>query len=326
MEITVTKDMIHQAFLNVDCKLSSGQQTKKVYSPNAKDNQYYINNIVGELGELVFAKAVVQHGYELGVDPDTFGPFMRSDVCDFYTSKTGKTIDVKTVYKDNADNLIINKQISHWRQVYNYVLVKLIIDKQDIDSPVDLYNVEKANVLGSMTFGVISKPENLRRMYGKDVYFINKKRLTPIEKMIESHFHKINEKRQRYYSEGILKLDIASVEHGAVSECQDKDEVNELAERYRSRGKESGHYNFMPIFIGASRVVSFSIHKGKLHTSLLLKALLEAEVKARTQRKTLVIPSYIENYIPKNDKEKLIEIIDNLKCNVEYVWSHNLFY
>ena len=60
MNIIVTKDMIHQAFFNVDSKLSSGQQTKKVYSPNAKDNQYYINNVIGELGELVFAKAVVQ--------------------------------------------------------------------------------------------------------------------------------------------------------------------------------------------------------------------------------------------------------------------------
>jgi len=325
MNIIVTKDMIHQAFFNVDSKLSSGQQTKKVYSPNAKDNQYYINNVIGELGELVFAKAVVQHGYELGIDPDIFGPFMRSDVCDFYTSKTGKTIDVKTVYKHNADNLIINKQTSHWRRVYNYVLVKLISDK-DINNPMDIYNVKKADVLGSMTFDAISKPKNLRKMYGNEVYFINKNKLTPIEKMIESHFHKINEKRQRYYSEGILRLDLASIEHGALAECENKSDINELADRYRSAGQASGHYNFMPIFLGTSQVISFSIYKGKLHTSLLLKAILEAEIKARTQRKLLVIPSYIESHIPKDGKEKLIEIIDNLKCNVEYVWSHNMNY
>lgn len=326
MEIEITRDMVHQAFLNADSKLSSGQQTKRVYSPNAKDNQYYINNVIGELGELVFAKAVVQHGYEIGVDPDTFGPFMRSDVCDFYTSRTGKTIDVKTVYKNNADNLIISKQISHWRQVYNYVLVKLIIDKQDIYSPMELYNVEKANVLGSMTFGAISKPENLRKMYGKDVYFINKERLTPIEKLIEFHFHKINEKEQKYYSEGVLRLDLASIEHGALIECEDKDEINELADKYKNAGQAPGHYNFIPMFIGTSQIVSFSMYKENLHTTLLLKALLEAEVRARKQKKLLVIPDYIELYIPKNDKEKLIEIIDNLKCNVEYVWSHNSFH
>lgn len=326
MNIIVTKDMIHQAFLNVDSKLSYGQQTKKVYSPNAKDNQYYINNVIGELGELVFAKAVVQHGYELGIDPDIFGPFMRSDVCDFYTSKTGKTIDVKTVYKYNADNLIINKQTSHWRRVYNYVLVKLVIDKQDIDSPMELYNIEKANVLGSMTFDAISEYKNLRKMYGKEVYFINKDRLTPIEKLVEFHFYKVNEKIQKYYSEGVLRLDLASIEHGALIECEDKDEINKLADKYKNARQSPGHYNFMPMFTGTSQLASFSIYKGKLHTTLLLKALLEAEVRARKQRRLLVIPSYIESHIPKDDKEKLIEIIDNLKCNVEYVWSHNMNY
>ena len=146
------------------------------------------------------------------------------------------------------------------------------------------------------------------------------------KKLVEFHFYKVNEKRQKYYSEGVLRLDLASIEHGALIECEDKDEINKLADKYKNARQAPGHYNFIPMFTGTSQLASFSIYKGKLHTTLLLKALLEAEVRARKQRKLLVIPSYIESHIPKDDKEKLIEIIDNLKCNVEYVWSHNMNY
>lgn len=75
--------------------------------------------------------------------------------------------------------------------------------------------------------------------------------------------------------------------------------------------------------INDNTIVSFSVYKGKLHTPLLLKAILDAEVKARRKKKTLVIPSYVEHYIPESDKERLIDIIDNLKCRVEYLWTHN---
>lgn len=324
MDIIVTKNMVKQAFSNVDKKLAIGDQKKKVYLPNANADQYYINNIIGELGELVFAKAVIQHGYKLGVDSNSFDSFMRSDVCDFFTSKTGNTIDVKTI-NHKSNNLIINKGISHWRRVYNYVLVKLINDEK-INNPMEIYKIKKAKVLGSLTFGTISRSSNLRTMYGKEVYFINKDRLSPIHHLIESHFYKKDEKRNRYYSEGILKMDLASIEHGAVKECVDNVEINELASKYKNTGQERGHYNFIPRFIGSSKVVSFSIYKGQFNTVLFFKALMEAEVKARKLKLTLVIPDYIESYVPADDKEKLIEIINNLNCNVQYVWSHNREY
>ena len=67
MNITIDEQMIETTLMNVSQKLAEGNQVKKVYNPNAKENQYYINNLIGELGELVFAKAVEQYGYRLGV-------------------------------------------------------------------------------------------------------------------------------------------------------------------------------------------------------------------------------------------------------------------
>lgn len=321
--------MIEKAVLNVGVKLASGTQAKKVYIANSNNDQYFMNNVIGELGELVFAKAVSLTGYKLGVDANSFAPFKRSDICDFFSSKTAITIDVKTTYKKNSNSLLVNKKISNWREIHSYVLVKLIADDlQNLDS---IYELKEAEVLGSMTFRAINKPAN-EIFLGKDrspdrlVYLINKDRLTPVRKLIENHFHKEKEPLERYYSENSLRLDIASIELGAVKECETNLEINERASYLREIKETLGNKNFVPYFSSSNNCVSFAIYKGQFHTSLFLKALLESEVRARKLKKTLVIPSYIENYVPEKDKEKLVNIIENLKCNVEYVWSNNKEY
>lgn len=328
MKVTITREMIDEAISRVDSKLSIGIQKEKVYTPNAESGQYYINNIIGELGEMAFEKAVVYIGHKPGIDAHSFVPFLRSDICDFFTSKTAKTIDVKTVYRDTSDNLLIDERISNWRPVYAYVLVKLFPTKETIHTLETIYEIDQAEILGSLTFNAIKNPRNLRRMYGKSIYFINKNRLTPIRRLIASHFYKKDECEPRYYSEGRLDIDIASVEFGTVIDSGNDIEVDNLAERCRrDNSKDVGHYNFTPMFMSDSnKVVSFSIHNGEFNTGLFFKALLEAEVRARRLKHTLVIPSYIERYIPQSDKERVVEVIDDLKCNVEYIWSHNSIY
>lgn len=314
--------MIERAVSNVDSKLSTRKQKVKVYSSNASSNQYYMNNIIGELGELVFAKAIVSNGYRLGVDSNSFGPFKRSDTCDFFGSKTALTIDVKTTHNKRFDNLLVNKKISDWRRIHSYVLVKLI-SKESLNNMDSIYSLKEAEVLGSVPFSKVREPSNQVIMNNRRVYLVNREKLAPIEKLIDKHFYKQDEKVKKYYSEGTLRLDIASIENGAVIECKDNKDINDRAADYRSMGEQDGQVNFTPVFFSSSNCVSFAIYKGEFNTSLFLKALLEAEVKARKFKHTLVIPDYIEDYIPENDKEELIKIIDRLKCNVEYVWSHN---
>lgn len=319
MKVEVTKQMIHQAFLNADKKLSTKQQKENVYSPKAERSQYYINNVIGELGELSFAKAVKELGYELGVDPDLFGTFMNSDVCDFYGSKTAHTIDVKTVYKENADNLIINRQISNWRKIDSYVLIKLH-SETEVTDPMSIYKIYEAQILGSMSFRTINRYRNLRNMYGKQVFFIEKDRLSNIKRLIDNHFDRQGEHKQTYTSTGTLRLDIASIENGALEASKDNGGINQIAREKREDDKGEGHYNFIPANLGFYKLVSFSLHRGKFHTSLFLKALLTAEARCRRHKKTLIIPNYIENYIPERDLDKISDVIANLKCNVQCNW------
>lgn len=329
MKVKVTVDMINKAIINSSLKISAGKQKKKVYNPNSNADQYYMNNIMGELGELVFAQAVLDSGHKLGVNPHTFGGFMNSDVCDFYSSKTAITIDVKTVHQHGQTNLLVNKRIADWRKIYNYVLVKLNT-KEKLTGLDSLYKIEDAEILGSMTYRAVGNPSNIikiERGSGKEeVYKVNSDRLTPVGNLVRTHFFKNSEHLVKYYSKGFLRIDIASIESGAVPGAEDIIAINEKAAELKSRYGEIENSNFAPKFFPSNNCVSFALYKGKFHTSLFLKALLQLEARARRLESTLVIPSYIEDYIPEKDKKKLIEIIENLRCDVQYVWSNNREY
>lgn len=331
MKITVTREMIDKAISSVDLKLAKGEQKKKLYSPTMKDEQYYINNILGEIGEIAFSEAVTGKGGRLGADSHSLDPFFNSDTCDFYTSKTAQTIDVKTIYKEghsiDLNNLMITQSIALWRPIYAYVLVRLSPTIKTYHTLESIYEIDRADVLGSLTFQTINKKENLKEIYGRPVYVVNQSKLSPIYKLIRSQFYQKNETEDRYYSEDRVDLELASVEQGAVIKSESNNEIDEIARMYRGNNKDAGHYNFTPVFLYTSKkMISFSVYRGKLNSGLLLKALIEAEVKARRLKYTLVIPSYIEGFIPDKDLNKIIEVIDNLKCNVEYVWSHNKTY
>lgn len=324
MNIAITKEMIDEAISNVDLMLANGGPTEDIYSPKSDQGAYYINNIVGKIGELAFKKAILKSNYKLGVDAHSFESFLNSDICDFFTSKTAKTIDVKTACKTYGANLLINEKIANWRPIHNYVLIQLFPLKETEHTLESIYKITGASILGSLPFNEIKKDINLKKLYGNSIYFISDRNLIPIEHLFKSEFYKQYETEPRYHSKGVLELHLASIEEGPVKEISNHKDIYDLATICRIKNKEKGHYNFTPMFINESKkFVSFSIFNGKFNTSLFLKALLEAEVKARQLEYTLLIPAYIENYIPQENKNEIISIIEQLKCNVDYIWNHN---
>lgn len=319
MKISITKEMIDEAISNVNEKLDSGKQKERVYSPSSRKDTYYMNNIVGELGELVFKKAVLVAGYELGLDLKEFGTFMNSDVGDFMTSKTAQSIDTKTVIKENNNNLVISKSLVDWRLSSHYVLVQLFpaVKKEvSIDS---IYNITHGVIQGSIHFRDLINERNKRMMYGKEVYFVRQSQLSPMSRLFENNFFKRNEQIQKYYSDGKLEFHVASVGKGSINNDED---VNTLSNKYNKKGRNDGHYNFKNIYLkDKQKIVSFSIYRDKINLALLAKALLSAESETRKTKSTLVIPDYIEHKLNQEDKLKVVKLIRGMRCNLEFAWS-----
>lgn len=314
MKIAITKQMVDEAVSNVNNKLSIGNQRKKVYSPNGS---YYLNNLIGELGELSFAKAI-KESHILGVCPHKFDTFMNSDICDFYTSKTGKTIDVKTTHHIKYNNLLITKSIADWRPVYAYVLVKLIGNIEEVK---DIYSLKEAVILGSITDKTIKRKSKIKKIHGKEVYFTYESELSPISQLINNHFIKVNEQIERYYPQDSLTLEVVSLEKGTNGRLP---LIDKMTREYCQKNK-GGEYNVVPFNI-KDYVVSFSIRNEVFYTSLFIKALLDASFNARLSNKTLIIPDYIEDYIPKKYYDEVIKIIDELKCEVYCTWGNKKYY
>ena len=319
MEILVTREMINEAISNVNEKLSSGKQKERVYAPGAKKDTYYMNNIIGELGELVFKKAILAEGYELGLDLKEFGTFMNSDVGDFMTSKTAQSIDTKTVIRENNKNLIISKSLVDWRLSSHYVLVGLLPTVKKEVSINSIYDITHGVIHGFINFRDLISESNKRVMYGKEVYFVNQGQLSPISNLFENNFFKKDEKVQKYYSDSKIEFHIASVDKGSINNDED---VNFLSDKYNKKERGDGHYNFKNVYLrDKQKIVSFSIYKDKINVALFAKALLSAEAQARETKSTLVIPDYIEQQLSQEDKLKIVKLIRGMKCNLEFAWS-----
>lgn len=308
MKILITREMIDEAISNVNEKLSSGKQKERVYAPGAKKDTYYMNNVVGELGELVFKKAILAEGYELGLDLKEFGTFMNSDVGDFMTSKTAQSIDTKTVIKENNKNLIVSKSLVDWRLSSHYVLIGLFPTVKKEVSMSSIYDITHGVIHGCINFRDLISESNKRVMYGKEVYFVSQGQLSPISKLFEDNFYKKDEKVQKYYSDSKIEFHIASVDF--------------LSDKYNKKERRDGHDNFKNIYLrDKQKIVSFSIYRDKVNVALLAKALLTAEAQARNTKSTLVIPDYIEHQLNQEDKLKIVNLIRGMKCNLEFAWS-----
>ena len=331
MKVEISKIMIATAITNVETRLSEGHQKERIYYNKDSEDSYLVNNVLGELAEMAFEKAVVDHGYMLGVNIKKFGVFKNSDLCDFYGSKSGKTIDIKSSHKKSTD-LLITKKIAEWRPVDEYVLVKLHpssgTERHTLGS---LQKVTHATIEGGARYTTINKDKNLIKIAGRDVYKFPKSNFDSSKSIIERNFFKSEEHVERYIPKGKLELHIASIDNGSVArDLSTVKRVNVIADFYKSKTKSirDGHFNFVSPFrngrvLRENRiVVSFAIYDNKkFSTPLFLNTLIQAEATARSNERTLVIPSYIEEYIPKNHLQDVCEIISNLKCNVECDWS-----
>lgn len=334
MEVKVSRDMIAKAIKAVDEKLiDDGEQKKKVYNENYNENSYYINNLLGELAELAFEAALESNDYLNGVDPKKFGVFKNSDICDFYGSKSGKTIDVKTSHKEANRDLLVNKRTADWRPIDEYVLVKLHPSSDEQHTLSSLINITSATIEGGARYSKMSRTVNFG---GGESYITNFDELEPIGSILERNFFKSNEKIERYIPSESIELHIASIQNGPASEIEytTKNRISMLSRYYLGMPEEDSCHNFKSPFRNASMpgeeriAVSFAIYDmdNKFSTSLFIKTLLTAEYTARLNKRLLVIPSYIEHYIPIENLKYVENAIKQLKCEVDCSWSYNNYY
>lgn len=334
MEVDVDKVMLARAIRNVDNKLTvENKQTKRLYNESINDNTYYINNLLGELAELAFEAALEKYGYQNGANPNSFGTFKNTDICDFYGSKSGKTIDIKTSHKKASMDLLVNKRIAEWRPIDEYVLVKLHPSSSEEHTMTSISNINKATIEGGIRG---SKMNNVLNFGSGPVYITRYDNLEPIRGIIERNFFKISDKVERYKSDEKIEIHVASIENGPASEI-DKgtiERVRTVSNLYLNKPSKVSCDNFSSPFRNGQAlkenriVVSFPIYSNnnKFSTALFVKTLLTAEYTARMNKRTLVIPAYIEHYIPPKDLVAVENVIKNIKCEVECNWTFNRYY
>lgn len=319
MNTLVTKELILKAISIASSKIESGKQKKKVYGSNQNENQYLINNIVGALGELVFEKALKENFYKVDKPSSVFPTFKNADTCDFFTSKTGKTIDVKTVFKENADSLIVNKGISTWREVDFYSLVKLY-SSTPIRELKDVFSFTEGRILGVIDFISLSKKENENLMYGDPVYFLNHKHMNSPKEFARRELLETDEKIENYEAMGEVMIHAASFEEGPVEEAEENELIKQMIS-FVSKKKPKNYYNFNFISLEGELILCFPIENKIFYSSLFLKTLKKAAVLARNTNKKIVIPNYIKSLI--TDELDMIEMkkqIKELNCIVQCDW------
>lgn len=307
-------------------KLKKGTQIEKVYNQSSdKGNQYLMNNLIGSLGEIVFSELIREKGFKFGISVDGLESFRNSDICDFFTSKTGKTIDVKTVYKENASSLIINKGISNWRKIDFYVLVKLD-GTETVDNVEDIFSFKSATVVGYVDFRSLSSNEKYNRtMYGQEVYMIHGNETSNVDLLLEENFFKISDGKVKYEAKGNLILHASSFETGPIGKL-DFDLIQSLTKHLASQDEKENHFNFHPVYIEDRLVLSFPIYKGDFYLALFLKALVIASNKARMENSKLIIPDYIRELVlnfSKNKELTLVRIKEEMRelnCEVSCSW------
>lgn len=104
------------------------QQYGKDYT-NSSEVQSFNNAIVGELGELAFREYLKDNNLYYTDDErelinkghDYNSPTKKSDMGDFFCSKTQESIDLKTNHLSSGKNILIKKWVHEWRHIDFYV-------------------------------------------------------------------------------------------------------------------------------------------------------------------------------------------------------------
>ena len=108
------------------------QQYGKDYT-NSSEAQSFNNAIVGELGELAFRQYLADSNLYYTDDErelinkghDYNSPTKKSDMGDFFCSKTQESIDLKTNHLSFGKNILIKKWVHEWRPIDFYVSLSI---------------------------------------------------------------------------------------------------------------------------------------------------------------------------------------------------------
>ena len=108
------------------------QQYGKDYT-NSSEAQSFNNAIVGELGELAFRQYLADNNLYYTDDErelinkghDYNSPTKKSDMGDFFCSKTQESIDLKTNHLSFGKNILIKKWVHEWRPIDFYVSLSI---------------------------------------------------------------------------------------------------------------------------------------------------------------------------------------------------------
>lgn len=108
------------------------QQYGKDYT-NSSEAQSFNNTIVGELGELAFRQYLADNNLYYTDDErelinkghDYNSPTKKSDMGDFFCSKTQESIDLKTNHLSFGKNILIKKWVHEWRPIDFYVSLSI---------------------------------------------------------------------------------------------------------------------------------------------------------------------------------------------------------
>lgn len=130
------------------------QQYGKDYS-NSSEEQSFNNTIVGELGELAFRQYLKDNNLYYTDDErelinkghDYNSPTKKSDMGDFFCSKTQESIDLKTNHLSSGKNILIKKWVHEWRPIDFYVSLS-IYPLNSCKSEFDLNKVTHAVIHG----------------------------------------------------------------------------------------------------------------------------------------------------------------------------------
>lgn len=108
------------------------QQYGKDYT-NSSKAQSFNNAIVGELGELAFRQYLADNNLYYTDDERELinkghnynSPTKKSDMGDFFCSKTQESIDLKTNHLSFGKNILIKKWVHEWRPIDFYVSLSI---------------------------------------------------------------------------------------------------------------------------------------------------------------------------------------------------------
>lgn len=100
---------------------------------NSSEEQSFNNSIVGELGELAFREYLKNNNLYYTDDErelinkghDYNSPTKKSDMGDFFCSKTQESIDLKTNHLSVGKNILIKKWVHEWRPIDFYVSLSI---------------------------------------------------------------------------------------------------------------------------------------------------------------------------------------------------------